>query len=213
MSEIDLKKVKIIPSDKKHDLRQFSCKIQDLNDFLIEESYKQKEVMLNVTYLALYDEKIIGYFTLSSDSIKISNLLGDYKKKFKDKDVYYKVFPAIKIGRFGIDKKFENKGLGKFLFHRIVENVFLMSKQIGIRFITIDSYVSAYGFYKKMRCKDAIKQEKVKNKLKKFKRLVFQKKYKESENITIFVFFDLYEFYHQTSKKVHTPPYYLEFLS
>ena len=199
MSKIDFKKIKIKLYDNSYDFSQFSCKIPDLNDFLKKDANKQKNAMLNVTYLAMYDEKIIGYFTLSTDNIKISNLQGDYEKKFKDKDVYYKVFPAVKIGRFGIDKRFENKGIGKFLFYRILKTIISISKLIGFRFITINSYVSAYGFYKKMQCKDTIKQEKIENKLKKFKRLISQNNYNEAFKITIFVFFDLHEFYHQSS--------------
>ena len=201
MSEIELKKVKIIPSDKKHDLRQFSCEIQDLNDFLIEESTKQKEVMLNATYLALYEDKIIGYFTLSTDTIKISNLKGDYEKKFKDKDVNYKVFPAMKIGRFGVDKKFENKGIGRFLFQSIVLFALKVSIQIGFRFITIESYVTAYEFYKKMFCKDALEKEKIKNKLKEFNNLITKNKQDKAFKITILVFFDLYEVYPDSLQK------------
>ena len=166
MSEIDFKKIKIKLYDNNYDYSQFSCKIPDLNDFLKEDANKQKEAMLNVTYLALYDEKIIGYFTLSTDNIKISNLQGDYEKKFKDKDVYYKVFPAIKIGRFGVDKRYENKGVGKFLFRVILQHVFKVSKQIGFRFITIDHMYLHMIFTKKCDVKMHLKKKKWKINLK-----------------------------------------------
>jgi len=201
MNTIDFKKIKIIFLDNHNDLSQFSCKIPDLNDFLKDDANKQKDVMLNITYLALYDEKIIAYFTLSTDNIKLSNLHGDYKEKFKDKGVYYNVFSAIKIGRFGVDERFENKGFGKFLFQSIIQHALKASKHIGFRFITIDSYVSAYEFYKKMRCKDALKEEKIENKLNEFKRLISKNKYDEAYKITIFLFFDLYEYHLDSLQK------------
>ena len=69
----------------------------------------------------------------------------------------------------------------------------VVSKQIGFRFITIDSYISAYKFYKKMRCKDAMKKEKVKNKLNEFKKLISLNKNKRAHEITIPLYRDLHE--------------------
>jgi GNAT superfamily N-acetyltransferase len=194
MTEFNLKDIEIVRCNETHDMTQFCCKIPDLNDFLKDDANKQKEAMLNVTYLALYDKKVIAYFTLSTDNIKISNLQENYGKKFKGKNVYYKIFPAIKIGRFGVDENYENKGVGKFLFQWIIHYSLKISKKIGFRFITIDSYGSAYEFYKKMRCRDALKDEKIKNKLEEFKRHISQNDYDEAYKITILLFFDLYEF-------------------
>ena len=204
MNKIDFKKIKIIPLDNNHDLKNFSCKISDLNDFLKEDAYRQSKAMLNVTYLTLYDDEVLGYFTLSTDNIKISSLTEYYKEKFKDKDVYYKVFPAVKVGRLGVDKKFEKKCLGRFLFLQIIHHAIKVSKQIGFRFITIDSYVSAYDFYKKMECQDGIEREKIENKVNEFKRLISQNKLEKAHKITIFLFFDLYDFHLNILLKNHT---------
>ena len=78
------------------DLTKFDCGNEDLNEFLRDDSLKQQNAMLNITYLVIYREEIIGYFTLSTDNIKLSNLKKEYKEKFNNKDVYYKVFPAAK---------------------------------------------------------------------------------------------------------------------
>ena len=144
--------------------------------------------MLSVTYLAIYHEEVIGYFTLSTDNIKLSNLEENYKDKFEDKDIYYKVFPAVKLGRFAIDKKCQNKGVGRFLFERILYISVMASKQIGFRFISIDAYGDAYNFYKKMKCKDTLKKKKLENKLNEFEKANLQNKY----NITIRLSLDLY---------------------
>ena len=50
-----------------HDLLPFSCRQQELNDYLTADALKDAHVA--VTYLALYDGKCVGYFSLLNDSI------------------------------------------------------------------------------------------------------------------------------------------------
>ena len=56
--------------------------------------------------------------------------------------------PAIKIGRFAIDKKYAGKGLGKFIFRNVLLSILYLSKnKVGLRFITVEAYASAFNFY------------------------------------------------------------------
>jgi len=92
----DLVIEKITPSD---DLSGFNCGDEDLNEFLKKDSLEQMAKQLNVTYLCKYNNKIIAFFTLSSDSIKINR---------DDKHIVginYSEYPALKLGRLGVDKR------------------------------------------------------------------------------------------------------------
>ena len=58
------------------------------------------------------------------------------------------VIPAIKIGRFAIDEKYAHGGLGKHVFRNVLLSILDISENIvGLRFITVDAYASAFGFY------------------------------------------------------------------
>ena len=58
------------------------------------------------------------------------------------------MIPAIKIGRFAIDKKYAHKGLGKHVFRNVLLSILDISQNIvGLRFMTVDAYASAFGFY------------------------------------------------------------------
>lgn len=130
------------------DLDNFYSISQDLNDFLKNDALKQQECMLNLTHLVKCDEEIIGFFSLLTDTLKLKNLR-DKNVKFKIKEqIPIKNIPAIKLGRFAIDKKYTNKGIGTDVFGNILYNIKLISQNyIGFRFVTIDAYARAYHFY------------------------------------------------------------------
>lgn len=60
------------------------------------------ESKISVIYLCKHEEKILGFFSLSADSIKINENI----------QPVYKYYPAIKIGRLGIQKEYHNMKLG-----------------------------------------------------------------------------------------------------
>jgi len=125
--------------DKYHDLSNFTCGSQDLDDFLKEQSLNDSSKKFNVTYLIICSEEIIGYFTLLSDSIELRSIhekIGGYKK-----------FPAIKLGRFGIHENYQGKGLGTHILNNIIDNILDISEKICVRFMTVDAYAQAYYFY------------------------------------------------------------------
>lgn len=56
--------------------------------------------------------------------------------------------PAIKIGRFAIDKKYSKQGLGSHIFRNVLLSILNISQNIvGVRFITIEAYARAFDFY------------------------------------------------------------------
>ena len=124
------------------DLSNFSCGLDDMDDFLINDALEQQENNLNVTYLVLCDNQIIGFFSLLADSIKIKDIDEEY-------DISYETSPAIKIGRLAIDEKYRSKGIGTVILDNICKNIKIISKKVGIRFITIDAYCGVRKFYYK----------------------------------------------------------------
>ena len=85
----------IVKLNEKHDLNEFSCGLDDMDDFLKDDALDQQMDNLNVTYLARYKNDIIGFFSSLSDVIRLKDIEEEY-------DFPYSTSPAIKIGRFAV---------------------------------------------------------------------------------------------------------------
>lgn len=134
---------------KEHDLSYFQCDSKDLNDFLKDDALIQQKNKFNITKLICCDKKIIGYFSLLADTIKINKLSEEDSNKLNEK-TDFKELPAIKIGRFAIDETYTNKGLGTLILENIMNIIYILSTEyIGVRYITVDGYAKAYNFYEK----------------------------------------------------------------
>ena len=135
-----------------HDLSEFDCGDDDLNDFLKNDALKQQKAKLNVTKLILYEGKIIGYVSLLTDTLVLKNIQDEkiqlniknqLEIKSKNKNI-----SAVKIGRLALDKKYSGEGLGSHILRNILTNLKIISeKEIGFRFIIVEGYAKAFNFY------------------------------------------------------------------
>ncbi|KZX17063.1 GNAT family N-acetyltransferase [Methanobrevibacter filiformis] len=150
--------------------------------------------MLNVTFLAFYEDSLLAYITLSTDNIKLKNLGENYKAKFKGKNVIYSYFPAITVGRLAVDTKYQKLGIGNFMIEWAVMFCLNISKKVaGVRFIKIDSHIEAIKFYEKNHFKIVPNKEKtVEKELKKYEQAKRVNDIKTANTITIPMYRDLY---------------------
>ena len=127
---------------EEHDLSDFDCGDDDLNDFIKNDALAQQKEKLNVTKLATYNGKIIGFTSLLADALILRNrrnqkIKTDIKNQLKINNKN-KLLPAVKIGRLAIDKRYIGKGLGSEILLNIIDNIRKIAKnQIGLRFILI----------------------------------------------------------------------------
>ena len=134
-----------------HVLTDFECSSKDLTEFLRNDALTQQELYLNSTNLIMCKDKIIGFVSLLTDTFKIGNIRDEKLKKIIKKELNLignkNIVPAVKIGRFAIDKKYAGKGLGNHIFKNVLMNIINIKETVGFRYITIDAYASAFGFY------------------------------------------------------------------
>ncbi len=139
------------PLTVEHILTDFECSSKDLTEFLRNDALTQQELYLNSTNLIMCKNKIIGFVSLLTDTFKIGNIEDEMLRKTIKKELNVignkNTVPAVKIGRFAIDKKYAGKGLGGHIFRSILFTLTNIKKTIGFRYITIDAYASAFGFY------------------------------------------------------------------
>lgn len=107
-------KYEIVPFDRKlHKREGFDCGVSELNDYLLLQA--GQDIRKHVASLFVVPEpetgRILGYYTLSNDSLSLL----DIPEKFKRKLPRYARIPAVLLGRLAIDKTMRGQRLGTVL--------------------------------------------------------------------------------------------------
>ena len=153
-----LDKIEIVRLEEDTLISSFDCGDIDLNDFLRNDAKNYLRSMLAVTYLVKIKEKIVAYFCLSYDGLTRTTILTEEEKTLWNRvgrkipnSKRRKTYPAVKIGRLAVAKKYAGLGLGKRLLLSVREMYINEPHHAGCRFITVDAYYSALDFYEKNR--------------------------------------------------------------
>lgn len=132
-------------------IKPFDCGDEVLNNYLLQESKFYLSERLAVTYIIESEEETIAYFCLLNDKVsrnidaKTWNKINKKIPNAKRKGTY----PAVKIGRLAVTKKYAKSGFGEFMLDS-VKQMYSENGQIsGCRFITVDSYGLVTKFYEK----------------------------------------------------------------
>ncbi|MDR1453340.1 MAG: GNAT family N-acetyltransferase [Candidatus Margulisbacteria bacterium] len=124
-----------------YEIKSFDCGDSDLNEFFYRDALNYTRQLLAVTYVVETKIKTIGFFSVANDRIQISennpiwNRLNRNIRNAKRRREY----PAVKLGRLGIDREWQNQNVGTELLGYIKE-LFLQDNKTGCRFITVDAY-------------------------------------------------------------------------
>lgn len=132
----------------KHDLKFFFCGVKDLDLYIKEKGGQDIRKKVSAVYVIHESERkeIEGYYSLSSYSIRPDDLPKDAFKKFPK----YPLLPATLIGRFAVDVRSQDKGLGKYLLHDALFRSYKLSRQIGSIAVVFDAKNKKSGnFYLK----------------------------------------------------------------
>lgn len=136
--------IDIIPLSKDVDINiyNFDSGIEEYNNFLVS-AFSYDEINVSKTHLLIHKERnlLLGYITLSTDSIKLT-------QKEKDgsdlADVKFCSIPAIKIGKLAINKALpddvKRKGFGSFLIEWARGVAFEVNENgVACKFLTVDA--------------------------------------------------------------------------
>lgn len=139
----ELGDIELVRLGKIHNISDFDCGDDDLNEFIKKDAINYQEERVTNTLLLIHQDKVIGYFSLRTDAIK----LGGGEKEgsgIKPLDEY----PAIKIARLAVNKAHQKKGLGKIIIQSAFGYIREISNIAACRFVTVDSYHKQIEFYK-----------------------------------------------------------------
>ena len=150
--------------------KPFSCDDEDLDEFFAKDSLVYRKKLLGKTYLVCPKDDpttIITAFSLSNDSIRITNRLTDeYKEQFLEdaelRDKTMKRFPGVLIGRLGTNIDYAGQGYASAVMD-FIKTLFRLDSRTGCRFLIVDAKnrPEALNYYEKNGFKYLIEDEKL----------------------------------------------------
>ena len=135
--------------DKKHHREAFDCGKELLNNYLKIQAGQDFKRKLSVCFVLSEHEtnNIQGFYTLSNNSIPLTNFPEQIRKKFPKS---YTSIPTTLLGRLAIDKNHQGKGIGKILLIDALKRSYEISQEIGSFAVVVDPIDDeAEKFYKK----------------------------------------------------------------
>lgn len=130
--------------------KPFSCGTKqndnDLNDFFSSDFLSYEENLFGKTYCFVNEKynEIVCAFTVSNDSVKASFMDNSSKRRIRKKlaqsKATLKSYPAVLIGRLGVNLKYQQYNLGSQLLDFIKSWFIDGMNKTGCRFILVDAY-------------------------------------------------------------------------
>lgn len=144
--------MKLVRLTPRHNLSSFDCGDDDLNEFLIDNALDYKDQRIANTFVLEDGDKIVAFFCLLNDKISQEESSNNKWKKIK-KDFpegkQFSSYPAIKIGRFAVSLDYSGQKIGSDLMVMLKDILNSNPNYSAFRYLTVDAYMSAIGFYEK----------------------------------------------------------------
>ncbi len=142
--------MKIYKYDRQFKRDKFDCGKESLNNYIQRNATKDVESGACTCFIIKNDnQEVIGYYTLSTESIPIEDAPPEFQKKIK-----YQYVPVILLGRLAIDRNHFGKGFGKLLLvNSLKRSLGVAKNHVGAVAVIADpideeakQYYLKYGF-------------------------------------------------------------------
>lgn len=132
--------------------RPFSCGDLDLDDFLRNDSLSYSRQRLAVNYVMECSFGLLAYFSLANDRISIEDFhsktgFNRFRKRFVNSKRICG-YPAVKLCRLAVNGFAKGNDIGTDIVRFLKASLYRNSKS-ACRFLTVDAYKGAVGFYLK----------------------------------------------------------------
>jgi len=129
-----------------HDKTSFCSGVEELDNYLQKQANQDAKRHVAATFVLTEESSniILGYYTLSSASIKHDKLPTDLAKKLPK----YPFLPATLLGRLAVDERHRRKKLGELLLISALKRSLQLSKEIASMAVIVDAKnEEAINFY------------------------------------------------------------------
>jgi ribosomal protein S18 acetylase RimI-like enzyme len=128
-----------------HDVASFDCGNEQLTGWLIRHALASQRADLARTYLALEDEQVIGYVTLTTGSVRHDEAPKRYARGMPAYPV-----PTVLIARLAVDRHHRGRQLGSRLLAEALRLAVTASDAAAARLVVVDAIDErAAAFYRK----------------------------------------------------------------
>ena len=125
--------------------KPFSCGYDDLDEYFLKDSPLWADQMYGKTYcFVLKDDPqtIVCAFSLSNETIRVDLLPNSQKNRFLKeipKEKRMRRYPAVLIGRLGVDIQFANNGIGTELMQILKFWFVEPDNKAAVRYLAVDA--------------------------------------------------------------------------
>lgn len=144
--------MKLVKLTAEQDISAFDCGDPDLNEFLRDNALDFIDQRIANTFVLVDGDKIAAYFCLLNDKVSQQESSNNKWKKLKHgfpECKQFSSYPAIKIGRFAVSVDYRGQSLGTDLMAMLKNMLNSNPNYSAFRYLTVDAYLSAIGFYEK----------------------------------------------------------------
>jgi len=135
------------PLAETHRVEGFRCGEDALDTWLVRRAWRNQLSGASRTYVATSNERVSGYYCLSSGALALRDAPGGVRRNMPDP------IPMAILGRLAVDRSWQGKGVGLALLRDAVQRTQAASAIIGIRGLLVHalspaaaSFYSRYGF-------------------------------------------------------------------
>lgn len=104
-----------------------------IHKFYYNDLQRYQKSNLSTVRLVKIEDEIVGYFTVSMNAIELDKLGKDEKVK----NTTPKKYPAMLIGRMGVDKKYRQKGIGAEICQFCKGLAIEVSQDVACRYVIL----------------------------------------------------------------------------
>lgn len=130
------------PLNPEHDIRDFDCGTDSLNQWLCRQALKNQVSGASRSFVVCEGGKVVGYYALATGSVVRQNAPGKIRQSMPNP------IPVIVLGRLAIDHRKQGVGLGSALLRDALLRTWNVSKEIGVRALLVHTLTEkAKNFY------------------------------------------------------------------
>jgi GNAT superfamily N-acetyltransferase len=117
----------------------------EIDKYIKSNPSKYVKNKISTIYSVKYNNKPIAYFTLSMAAIKTQHLL----EEDIDNQIEFQQYPAMLLGRMGVDKKHQNQGVGESILLHCLGLAQEINNDIACAVLMLHTNQSKAGYYRK----------------------------------------------------------------
>jgi ribosomal protein S18 acetylase RimI-like enzyme len=128
-----------------HDVASFDCGNEELTSWLIRHALASQRADLARTYLALDDEQVSGYVSLTTGSVRHDEAPKRYARGMPAYPI-----PTVLIARLAVDRHHQGRQLGSRLLAEALRLAVTASDAAAARLVVVDAIDEhAVAFYRR----------------------------------------------------------------